>query len=234
MEESPLLITLVVCTIDPEEVLNNHISGLFDVARLVSYTVEIVVVLGADIAQPTVVDVPENVKIKVVSENKNGVYHAFNKGISVSSGRYLYFANVGDKLNYLPELIECDVDMLAYPVGIFDKFGRYVKVRHPQDQKYLVPHHQGIFLRAKIYRKFYFNTFYKSAADLDFLIKVSQYGLNTKYFNDEPISYFALGGISSSRNFYKIINRKFERFQIIIRNKFIRNWLKFLLARVLN
>lgn len=234
MDESPFLISLVVCTIDPEEVLNNHIADLLDVARLVTYNVEIVVVLGADITQPTVVDLPENVKLKVVSENKNGVYHAFNKGISVSSGRYLYFANVGDKLNYLPETTEFDVDMLAYPVAIFDKFGRYVKVRDPHDQKYLVPHHQGVFLRAKIYRKFYFNTNYSSSADFDFLIKVASLGLKTKYSDADPISHFALGGISSSRNIYKISNRKFERSKIIIRNRIIGNWFKFLFARLLN
>lgn len=233
MEKDSNLISLVVCSIDSEEVLNNHISHLITVSSRIVYNVEIVVILGRDTAPPTVNFLPKNVSLKVSSEKKCGVYHAFNTGVFMASGTYTYFANVGDRLNYLPKEILTTTDMLAFPVNICDENEVQLRVRRPEDPKYLVPHHQGIFLKTNVYKQFYFNAKYKSAADLDLLIKVSRLNLCTTFFNNvDPISMFTLGGISSSRNFYKIINRKFERFLIILRNGFILSWLKFMLARL--
>ena len=36
----------------------------------------------------------ENDKIKVISENDRGIYHAMNKGVNLSSSKYLLFLNL--------------------------------------------------------------------------------------------------------------------------------------------
>ncbi|MDB4080361.1 hypothetical protein N9532_05605 [Amylibacter sp.] len=226
-------LTLIVCTIDNEEVLSRHIGQLISVSSKVSYHVEILVVLGGDAVAPRFNSLPTNIIYNYLPEAEKGVYHAFNTGIDNAIGEFSYFANVGDRLTYLPLSLPQETDLISFPVTICDNHFNHIFTRYPNDAKYIVPHHQGVFLKTFLYRKFRFNTAYSSAADLDLLIQIKKENLSASHRDCEPpISLFTLGGISSSRNFYSIFSRKIQRFQIILRNRYVLLWFKFILARL--
>jgi glycosyltransferase involved in cell wall biosynthesis len=59
---------------------------------------EVIIVDGGSMDQTAQVVESYNRDFTFISEADGGVYHAFNKGISLSSGKYIFFLGAGDRL----------------------------------------------------------------------------------------------------------------------------------------
>ena len=120
-----------------------------------------------------------------VSEPDNGIYDAMNKGLSIASGDFVMFMNVGDRF-YSNETIEQVVDYtLANPTYdcyygdaiVVDKNGKeWASSQILRVNKFLLRYttvcHQAIISRRSIYNSTGgFDISYKIAADAEWILK---------------------------------------------------------------
>lgn len=172
----------------------------------------------------------------VLSAPDKGIYDAFNKGISVSSGDIIYFLNTDvlyDK-TVIQEAAEAfaedeSIDVLYGNVELADERYKYTFIKGREyslkDFKNgeMLPH-QGVFVKRHmfdIYGKFDLN--YKICSDFDFIIKCfkGQDG-RIRYFN-RIIAVCREGGISSS---YQYNHIKTKEFSDIIHKHFSKSGVK--------
>lgn len=155
-------------------------------------------------------------KLKYVSEKDNGLYDAINKGIKMAEGDIIGLINADDILanqfvfekvntilsdkNYdglYTDLVYMNEDF-SIPVrnfisGEVSKKGTW----HPA--------HPTLYLKRGVYKKVgTFNTDYRIAADLDFMLRLCHSDVRLKYIKE----YFVLmraGGVSSAglKGYYK-------------------------------
>lgn len=130
--------------------------------------------------------------LRYLSEPDEGIYDAMNKGIRLSSGKFLYFLGAGDRL--LPEVLEAvaaeirklsgqgqtsrptllygNVDWSSYSRPYDGRFDRFKLLRRNIC-------HQAIFYQRSVFERLgYYNTKYLSLADWEF---------NIRCFNDRGI-----------------------------------------------
>ncbi|MFB5085890.1 glycosyltransferase family 2 protein [Psychrobacillus sp. PGGUH221] len=150
----------------------------------------------------------------VISEQDQGIYDAFNKGLKVSTGDYIQYLNADDYLinkNVIKEIIEC-AKADQYPLCFYGniiiideitdfkrKSGKSLVLDDIQQGK--MPPHPATFLKREILESLHgFNKIYSIAADLDLMIRVySKYADEFKYYPVE-IVIFREGGISTHFN----------------------------------
>tara|TARA_Y100000992_G_C21248969_1_gene484806 strand:- start:75 stop:824 length:750 start_codon:yes stop_codon:yes gene_type:complete len=150
---------------------------------------------------------------KVVSEQDEGIYHAFNKGLKIAKGDLIGFVNSDDILT--PCALEILVDYYnRYPKKDFF-FGAVKKhwgTLHGYNPwkiyftwGFYSSHSTGFFIKknsAKIVGPY--NTKYKYSADYDYfyrmIVKHKLSGIGTK--KDEVFGIFRRGGFSSKINFF--------------------------------
>ncbi len=150
-------------------------------------------------------------KLHIYSERDNGIYDAMNKGISKAKGILVGMVNSDDY--YEPDALEnmkCSYANLPQE----DKkhtilYGMQRRLREGQEIEIeFVNHrilgegmicHPTCFITNKLYKDFNaYDTRYKSAADLDFLIRIKQTTDTVFVPVYHIISNFELGGMSAS------------------------------------
>lgn len=156
-----------------------------------------------------------------VSEKDNGIYHAMNKGISLSSGDFIAFLNAGDTycsnntLSQISSLLSKDFDIIYgdrfYIDGSNNK--TFQAARHISTIFNRMPFcHQSTFVRKTIFKKITFNEFYKFAAD--YLLFIEFYKAGFRFHKiDLPVCNFLHGGASESgiRPFLEVLQILFEK-----------------------
>ena len=113
---------------------------------------------------------------KFIIEKDRGIYHAMNKGVKMSSGRWIIFMNSGDLFykknvlqNFLSEnVMNCDIvygDSLVSAKNL-----SYVINSKPfEDNTLLMPFcHQSVFVKSNILKKRNFSLKYRFSSDFDF------------------------------------------------------------------
>lgn len=147
-------------------------------------------------------------KIKVVLDDKQGIYAAMNLGARSSGGQYLVFLNEGDEFHDskgLYNLIEAVKGkewayggMLKvssfYDKRKFYKFRPYSRTLHRFGWRY-VPHPSSMVSRRVFEALGGFNIRERIAADQELFLRVSQ--ISKPGVSKEVISQFHLGGSSS-------------------------------------
>lgn len=143
-----------------------------------------------------------------VSEPDKGIYDAMNKGVRLARGEWIYFLNANDffanelvlahvaeKLALIPdaELVYGDV---YHRTDFSSELYRFDWLnRHNLRLEHLC--HQAVFARKRLFEEIgCFDLQYRINADYDWLLKVFQRGLNTRYLGF-PVASYDLGGISS-------------------------------------
>ena len=149
-------------------------------------------------------------KIKIYSENDNGLYDAMNKGIKNSTGDIIGIINSDDILadkdtlkkianvfkkekcdGTYSNLYIMDYETMSKPIRTFKagignyKYGWY-------------PPHPTLYLKKEVYNKYgLYNQDYKIAADYDFMLRIMKSNVKLKYINDYLI-YMRGGGVSTN------------------------------------
>lgn len=152
-----------------------------------------------------------------------GIYSAMNKGIQVSSGEYIYFANAGDAfasstvLDYIHEVItQQDPDWLMGLIEIREKSGRTVtsaEWNYSEEQSHFFARgffapHQGTFVRTSLVRSLGgFDTSYQIAADYALFLELTR--ISAPVVIGFPIARFTEGGASTIH--WKRSFREFHR-----------------------
>ena len=148
--------------------------------------------------------VREYAHAKFFAERDSGIYDAMNKGIRLSSGQIVSFLNADD--SYLPGTLakvrtafeehpECSVvygNILVNgkefrpPAGLASFDG--ARIFHP-----------AAFFKRELFEKYgVYEDSFAICADLDFFLRIRKGG-EKFYFLNEPLSVFALDGVSTRR-----------------------------------
>ncbi len=222
-------ITIITACYNSEE----HIEqSIVSVVQQSYDNIEFIIVDGA--STDRTLEIVERYRHKIdriISERDQGIYDAYNKGVSVSSGDYIYFLNSDDYLydRYVIEKVALEIiksgaslKMLYGDVLRTNEFNgySYLDGQHYQLEQLkrgLKPCTQGVFFARALFNKYnLFDQQYGIASDFDFMIKVFQdHEEQTVYF-PEKIAVFRLGGLSSNIR-TKVLLRK-EKMDIIHRH----------------
>ncbi|WP_026766644.1 glycosyltransferase family 2 protein [Selenomonas ruminantium] len=244
-------ITVITATYNSASTLEQTISSVVNQ----SYTdIEYILVDGA--STDNTIDIIKKYKalyndtIRYISEPDNGIYDAFNKGISMATGDYIYFLGSDDSLydyTVISRVVDIlsheDIDLLCAGVWCVDEnkktegyFGPMGAAADNFDGRNLI-HHQGEFAKRDIIATRLFDTSFKVAADYNFFLSC-YYDENIKVrFKDIPIAFFSTQGASNDEELrWQEQNRVWERYglnEVILRenkkrNKFHNRFKRFL------
>jgi len=148
----------------------------------------------------------------IVSEEDDGVYDAFNKGIKVATGDFINFMNADDyfSTSEIIEEIACHIEehkgvlMIHGNVRAFDERTGHWHFRGGQlilddfEKGKMCPH-QSVFTHKKLFEEFKgFDLKYKILADVDFTIKCFKNYEEKIIYIPIEIACFRLGGLSNA------------------------------------
>lgn len=165
-------------------------------------------------------------KLKIVSENDNGIYDAYNKGVNLSKGDYLMFLNADDflaenALNAASSFLKKTKDVIAFNIAMMDEKNEYYKIISRDS----VPRHNvrnpiiltpSIIFRKEIFTQIgNFDSTYRICADYDFIARCLNANVDITYV-DRLLTVMREGGISSNYKFELI--KKREQALVYMRN----------------
>lgn len=141
----------------------------------------------------------------MISEQDNGLYNAFNKGIDAATREFLIYLNAGDSLAD-PQTIRDIYDTIEKNKGkdIFvfrsNMLGRLGKVLYVRPRKHNGKDfcHQAMVLRRSLQQDFPFNEAFNIGGDSDVWRRIRKSGRFNAVFNDRIVSNFSLGGRSTN------------------------------------
>lgn len=151
-----------------------------------------------------------NGKLKYISEKDTGLYDAMNKGIKMASGDIIGILNSDDIL--ANELVfekivntfkNTDCDATYSDLVFMDEKTMKIPVRNFMAHKYSKimgwhPPHPTLYLKKEIYNAIgCFNTNYRIAADLDFMMRLIKNNYKLSYIK-EYLILMRSGGVSTN------------------------------------
>ncbi|PYJ31742.1 MAG: hypothetical protein DME88_13675 [Verrucomicrobia bacterium] len=150
--------------------------------------------------------------LRYVSEPDEGIYDAMNKGIRLTSGKFLYFLGAGDRLlpgvleavaaeirklpcqgqTSQPTLLYGNVDWPGYSQPYDGRFNRFKLLRRNIC-------HQAIFYQRSVFERLgFYNTKYRFLADWEFNIRCFNDGRIRKRYIPLRIANYEAGGKSAT------------------------------------
>ena len=150
-----------------------------------------------------------------ISEPDNGTYQAMNKGIKVAKGEYCLFLNSGDYLVHRTVLemvfsLDINADIISGDVLKIRPNNKFRRVSSPSSVSlhklciHSLPHQSTLIRRSLFEEISYYNESYRIVSDWEFFLKALV--LNEKSYQhiDVDVSYFKIGGISSSKENFNL------------------------------
>ncbi len=205
-------ISIIIPTYNAEDKLNCAIESV----NAQDYDdIELIIIDGGS-TDGTLDIIKKNYKLGVItkwiSESDKGIYDAFNKGIELASGDYIYFLGADDFL-FSSETISTiaktlknqSVDVYSGGVYVVDEVSKiefYVGnsfARNKNDFKgeKMIPH-QGMLVKADILKINNFDCKYKIAADYKLFLNLYMYHEYKFVFSDLPVAYYSQMGVSGN------------------------------------
>jgi glycosyltransferase involved in cell wall biosynthesis len=198
------------------------ITATYNSARTLAKTIESVILQNYHQIEYIIVDGGSNdgTKIlidkyskhidKVISEPDNGIYDAFNKGISHAQGDVIYFLNSDDYLvdsNVLSDIVEYfSADIAAVYGNILEVYDEIENIQILGKELELddlkrgyMPRHQAFFARKSLYERYGgFDLTYRSSSDFDLITKMMLSEKSTFRYVNRTVAAFRKGGLSSN------------------------------------
>ena len=166
---------------------------------------------------------------KLVSEDDDGVYDAFNKGLRIASGGIVGFLNSDDtfaekkSLSNIVDGFDNETDAVFGNLKFYNKNNQATRnwVSRPFEEGAFkngwMPPHPTFYCRNSIYNNLgVYDESYQIAGDFELMLRFIQVNkIKTKYINKNLIKMQA-GGISNSglRSKLKILKEEFKAFEI--------------------
>ena len=154
-----------------------------------------------------------------VSEKDEGIYDAMNKGIKLSSGKYVIFLNGGDyffsksSLNIFEDNRTEDLiygDLKYHNSNDIKKYPEKISLQY--FKKNMLPH-QAIFYKRDLFDKLgLYDQSYIIAGDYEFNTRIFKLSSPTYSHIEKPITVFRVDGISNNKKFKQL--RKKENHKI--------------------
>lgn len=221
-------------------VVRNDYARLFKtIASLKKYyddlNYEHIIIDGAstDLTLDLVHKASSRINVMTLSERDDGIYDAMNKGVKLSSGKYLLFLNAGDlmladpkELHSLIDEIPKNADIICFPVLIRDGDKSLPLMPSDFPRHKLPTSHQAMLFLRKFALLNLFNSRYKVAGDFDLYLRADKKNLfahptikflteieREGYASNNPalaymeylkIAYSRLRGVSRVVNFIRI------------------------------
>ncbi len=157
--------------------------------------------------------------LTLISEKDEGIYYAFNKGVSLATGKYLYFIGAGDCLK--PSILEQVAKLLPHETPSFVYGNCYFVKQKIYNGKEFTSElfirdntcQQGIFYHRAIFEIVgNYDLRYKVFADWFFNLKCFMHDKITKRYIDYVIADYEEGGLSAEINRDPIFKKEFPLF----------------------
>lgn len=195
--------SIITVTYNAEELLQKTIDSI---RRQTFPEIEYIIVDGASKDNTlNVISQNKDVVTSWVSESDSGIYDAMNKGISISSGKWINFMNAGDifcedtTLESVAKAIQPDTEV-AYGHRYYLRRGERI-FQEAKDISTIYERmpfgHQSTFARSDVLKENKFNSTYKFAADYDLLMRLYLSDRSFQKIN-VAICDFLAGGQSES------------------------------------
>lgn len=217
------LFSIVTATYNSEKTLERTLKSIIN-QTYSNYEVIIVDGNSSDSTLEILSTYKNYIKI-LVSEEDEGIYDAFNKGVRLSHGEFVYFLNSDDNFkdkNVLKDVAEFyqvnhgNLDFIYANVEVVDSHGETLYLAGKESdvndfKSGLTYPHQGFLASRKLFDLFgFFDQKLKIVADLDFMIKCfKNKDLKSAYFN-RVLAEFNQGGMSTDYNNRQSVIREVE------------------------
>lgn len=159
---------------------------------------------------------------KSITEKDDGIADAFNKGVKLSSGKYIMFLNSGDVLlsqEYLQKAVNIlesnpSIAFIHSNIIFSDKLGvkLFIKPQMKNVGRGMPYNHPTMIVRKKVFDEIgLFNKEHKYAMDLDLVVRMEKQSYRGFYINDKAVIIMDGSGVSvneeieSIRECYKIL-----------------------------
>jgi len=228
--ESPKISIVTIC-LNAGDTIERAIKSV--VAQTYS-NVEYIVVDGvSNDSTQEIVGRYKDVITKFVSEPDEGIYHAMNKGIAMSTGDVIYFLNADDQL-YDENVVRDVSDVftknpetdIVYGDIVWVKDGgkKYHSQDFPLSRLALVGKpiaHQSIFSKIDVFREAGpFKQEYRVVSDYEWVLKTYLSGRYRFQYIPRPIAYFYLHGRTSKERWrhetLEVLQQHYSRGEIFI------------------
>ncbi|MFW5820256.1 MAG: glycosyltransferase family 2 protein [Bacteroidota bacterium] len=223
-------VSIITATYNSSETISDCLKSL----NVQNYKdIEHLVIDGASRDETlNLVDSMKERKTKIISEPDEGIYHAMNKGIVLSSGDIIGFLHSDDFfkeddvlqkitdrfLKGSPDIVYGDLFYVSKnnPEKVIRKWksGEF----NPKSLKYgWMPPHPAVFMKKEVYKEYgNFDLKYKISSDYEHMVRIfKNRDLKISYL-PEVITCMKIGG-ASNRNLQNIINKIKEDYDIIKR-----------------
>lgn len=216
----PLISIITSSLNDIKELIKTYQSIL----NLSYSNIEWIIIDGGS-SDGTVDFLKKNVKFKWISEDDNGIYDAWNKGIKLSKGEWIIFLGAGDLLSQkwieaaLSILISKDVPQIIYGNQCYinrqgDIVGKrkglsWAKTQNKLKYSMILPH-AGMLHHRSIFKNFLFDDSYLIAGDWKFFLTAN---LKLGLYLNIDMAFVLTGGISMSN---KSIRYQFYEYKKIV------------------
>lgn len=199
------LISIVIATYNSAQYLQDCLASIFS-QKITG--LEIILVDGASSDDTlSIIRKNERTNLRWISEPDRGTYDAFNKGVKMATGKWIYFLGSDDRLR--PEFSDLAAKLKeentvyygnsqGYCIGdnkpAYDLYiGEFSQYRLAKQ----CMNHQAVIYPATVFAKYNYDLKYKIAADYDLNIKVWGDTTFKKEFHDITIVNYHLNGLSS-------------------------------------
>jgi len=199
------LITIITVTYNAENVLEETIQSVL--SQNYSNIEYIIIDGGSTDGTLKIIKHYEKEINKWITQDDHGTYDAMNKGVKLSSGKYVNFMNAGDTfvnqsvISTFIKQIESDYDLYYGGANMHITNNEYYKAGNTDFYNTVPICHQAIFTKRNLLINNPFDLKYKIASDYDFLFKLYNEGIKFKNL-DIPICNFDGSGVSTENKLF--------------------------------